>query len=303
MGNCVKKTLQTIVLLLSVLLCCCTLQNSIPAHAEKNEKALMVSELVQLCSIDENELPEVEEHGNVRITVDTGSKEYDETLNALHQALAKQPEYVEIESDISLDEATKLISYEYFNPETFWLVHETGMKIIKWEGSPRLRFVAEYIEPAEESAKMKDELNTLCDRIIKYAEINGYADTPENMARFVAVWIGEHCVYRPKDTVPSQLDKTAYGALVNNVAICSGFTAAFNLLMLKSGYDAYCLLGQNGDAFHAWSGYTGNNSIIYKCDVTKLAVYKGNELACWDESVNFTGDNGEYKEIGCNHFA
>ena len=29
---------------------------------------------------------------------------------------------------------------------------------------------------------------------------------------------------------------------------------------------------------------------------------KGNELAYWDESVNFTGDNGEYKEIGCNHF-
>ncbi len=59
--------------------------------------------------------------------------------------------------------------------------------------------------------------------------------------------------------VDSDLDQTAYGALVKGVAVCAGYTKAYQLLLQKVGITSWYVSGdskepdENGSTSHAWN--------------------------------------------------
>lgn len=125
-------------------------------------------------------------------------------------------------------------------------------------------FMPTYCVDANELPEMQQRLEERCAQLILYAKNTGKLDTPEKFAVFVSMWLKNHCEYRDKSISGIELlDRTAYGALVDNVAICSGYTSAFNLLMLCAGYDAYYIEGESEEGIHAWSAYTGIEGQLY----------------------------------------
>lgn len=300
-----RKLIGAAAIIISVLLCGCIfcskyLDKDINRPIDADDPRAEIIRLKEICSIDKSELPVSAELIKRPIITDDLSGECTAVFNELHEALKEQPEYTEIRTDISLDDAIIVSNHEYFCPETFSLVHRTGMRIRKWDYLSRIRYTPTYSQTLAETEKMREKLNQLCDNLVYYAQINGYADTPEDIAAFSCMWLSQHCKYRHEKETP--LDCTAYGALVDDVAICSGYTAAFNLIMLRAGYDAYHYVGQSGNAFHAWSGYTGSDSVIHQCDATRLAGYKDNEVAGWDVCVDFVGNNGEFSANEVYHY-
>jgi len=82
----------------------------------------------------------------------------------------------------------------------------------------------------------------------------------------------------------------AYGALLNGLAVCDGFSSAFNLLAQKLGFECMLATGRSnhrsaGSVEHAWNIVKVKNK-CYHMDVT------------WD-----TNQYNEFKEHSYDYFA
>lgn len=101
-------------------------------------------------------------------------------------------------------------------------------------------------------------------------------DDMSDLEKIIALhdWLILNCTYDEEnyynDTIPS-VDYTAYGALVNGIAVCDGYTKAYDLLLREAGITTYRVVGEaNGPK--GWEGHSWNivklNGKYYHIDAT-----------------------------------
>ena len=71
-------------------------------------------------------------------------------------------------------------------------------------------------------------------------------------------WLCEHCRY-DDGAGDDSLSHLAYGALVNGLAVCDGYTGAYNLLLKLEGIDCYAL----PNATHIWTVATLDGETVH----------------------------------------
>ena len=130
------------------------------------------------------------------------------------------------------------------HPEIFWLEDECYISNIKG-GKPfsmRLRFN----ELANNIEKHTTELELAAEKIIDKTE---RANTALGKVQFVHDLITKDIEYDKN----SNVNQTAYSALVNKKTICSGYAKSFQYIMHKLDIPCYYVMGYCGEDNHAWN--------------------------------------------------
>lgn len=76
-----------------------------------------------------------------------------------------------------------------------------------------------------------------------------YGMNDYEIAQVYFAWLCENCRYDTGTVTEASLSHTAYGALLGGVAVCDGYTGAYNLLLKLEGIDCYALF----NASHIWT--------------------------------------------------
>lgn len=105
--------------------------------------------------------------------------------------------------------------------------------------------------PQAYAASQEDAVNAEIKQIV--AAIPASADTDAEKALYLHDYVVEHVAY-----VISENDQTAYGALIEGRAVCTGYAEAYQLLLAAVGIESSILTGYTIDATgyqeaHAWN--------------------------------------------------
>lgn len=90
-----------------------------------------------------------------------------------------------------------------------------------------------------------------------------YEMSEYEIAQVYFSWLCENCRYDNGSVTDSSLSHTAYGALCNGVAVCDGYTGAYNLFLKLEGIDCSALFND----IHIWTVATLDGT-EYHIDVT-----------------------------------
>ena len=164
-------------------------------------------------------------------------------------------------------------------PEFFWLsgVYQRGI-----QGFPsRLWIKPEYIIPVAEIPEQRRQAELICDDILNRAE----GMTDYERALFFHDYIVTNTSYDLKTSESSSFltswsaSRSAYGCLVNHLAVCSGYAKAFQWLAQSCGMECLCVNGsaKNDNIGHEWNCVRLNGDYYY-IDIT------------WDDPVPEDGD-------------
>ena len=103
-----------------------------------------------------------------------------------------------------------------------------------------------------------------------------YEMSEYEIARTYFIWLCENCRYDNDALAETSLSHTAYSALVNGVAVCDGYTGAYNLLLKLEGIDCYALF----NASHIWTvAYL--DGIEYHIDTTWGDQFGRVDMSCF----------------------
>ena len=130
-----------------------------------------------------------------------------------------------------------------------------------------LRLIAGFLEPTSGKVLLTFS-STACDgaQLKKYREEtlarailvhdalweSGYLTgdmTQYELARAYYVWLCNNCVYDEGTVSSSSLSHLAYSALVDGVAVCDGYTGAYDLLLRLEGIECTALMNTD----HIWT--------------------------------------------------
>lgn len=137
------------------------------------------------------------------------------------------------------------------HPEIFWLTGTMG-----YYCDDSMTAIQIY------SSFSPDEVNTRVNAM-RAASNDFYATVPDGLSAFdrelmVHDYLIENVQYDPNvDTI--NLDNnnpdtyTAYGALVNHVAVCEGYARAFQMLINGLGVECVGVIGSSQDQMHIWN--------------------------------------------------
>lgn len=95
---------------------------------------------------------------------------------------------------------------------------------------------------------------------------SGYLDASMNqyqLARAYYIWLCSSCVYDEGTVGADSMSHLAYSALLDGVAVCDGYTGAYDLLLRLEGIDCYALFNDD----HIWTVATLDGS-TYHIDTT-----------------------------------
>ena len=148
--------------------------------------------------------------------------------------------------------AYRAVTYDY--PEFFWVPYTyvvnkgiTGVKIafeLNEDNSQK-----KYLVSPDEVEGKQEQLNKKVQEIIDKVEKN--AETPYEKVLYL------HDLLIKNTTYSSNLDDdmayTAYGALVNNNAVCEGYSRAMSYLCKKMGVDCILVTGISKELGHMWN--------------------------------------------------
>lgn len=161
-------------------------------------------------------------------------------------------------------------------PDIFWIGN--GYSITEWNNSTNISFY-------KLSSIEKDNLNEYCQRLENEVQ-KILSQVPEtgslyDKILFIHDYIVQNTEYGTDyATIPkteSEMYYNAYGCLVNHRCVCSGYSAAFQLLMQRIGVPCGSTVGfatKNGEA-HRWN-YVLYEDEYYWVDVT------------WDDPVTLS---------------
>lgn len=158
------------------------------------------------------------------------------------QSLSKIYEMMTTENDIQMYSTTRVYNYTYDDS------HDEVFSI-----SPQ------YVNDARTERSVRDALEEKYNEII--SEIGTNASDEEKILYFHD-YIARNCVYHdvsgltPEDLVAladNSHYSDAYGALIENEAVCEGYARAYKYLCDKSGITCGLVSGKAGGAEHMWN--------------------------------------------------
>lgn len=145
---------------------------------------------------------------------------------------------------ISVEEAENIFTAVYNDhPELFWL--EAAYSCNYLESGRIVQINLQY----NETANYIDEAQKAFDDVVNKAmmTIADVTDSGER-ERILHDWLIEHTEYLSS----SNMNQSAYSALVNRETVCAGYARAFQYLMQKAGIPCYYCTGFAGED-HAWN--------------------------------------------------
>lgn len=147
------------------------------------------------------------------------------------------------------------------HPEIFWITGTMG-----YYSDESMTMIQIY------SSFSPDEVSTRVNAIRSVAD-SFYATVPDGLSAFDReLMVHDYLIERIEydvDVDTINLDNnnpdtyTAYGALVNRVAVCEGYTRAFQLLMNGLGVDCVDVTGRSQDQLHIWNAVKLDGSWYY----------------------------------------
>ena len=174
---------------------------------------------------------------------------------------------------ISKDTATEI--YEqvvYEHPEFFWA--DSGYS---WTASSGVDSIQVEIKPnIDESIDIIRQKKLQLDEVISKI----LASVPTGSDYEKALFVHDYLVYNTEYDSDSYAmiqasfnqnlfcdASTAYGCLVNHLAVCEGYAKAFHLIMNHLGIEAGCISGTTSGGSHVWN-YLSLDGDYYYIDVT-----------------------------------
>lgn len=183
-------------------------------------------------------------------------------------------EIIELTYQLPLDNVhNAFLSVMYDNPELFWLKSYLYYTFENEDKIPEI--VLKYYEDTEDLELMKNNLNNAVLEIV--TEANKLSSNIEK-EKYVHDILASKIEY----DFSMKEDQRAYGALINNKSVCSGYAKAFQLVMRKLNIPTYYISGditKDGDVGpHAWNMVKLENE-LYNVDLT------------WDDVIDQYGKN------------
>lgn len=134
--------------------------------------------------------------------------------------------------------------------------------------------VGMYFAP-DDSSRLEENLVTLrIEEILE--EIIGPEMTDEEKIKAIHDYLTAHITYDPNavEGESSPMSHTAYGALINGIAVCDGYAEAFKFLLDRVGIENVLIFGESnengefsGDVNHAWN-LVEINGVYFHYDLT-----------------------------------
>lgn len=202
---------------------------------------------------------------NYEILNDKEKKAYINIFNKIKE----HPEYIRIPSLTNKEFNNVFFAVKNDNPDILCFSDSCNMVSFLNASFIQLNYVHDF----DKCNKMMSDLNQLTDKII--SEMN--VDTDFEKELYIHDYIVRNCSYEESTNASS-----AYGCLIDNKAICSGYSRAAMILLKKAGIECMVISGtgitsENEKISHMWNIVWLNNE-AYHLDVT------------WDDPVSESED-------------
>lgn len=194
-----------------------------------------------------------------------------------------------------VDEEDIIEEYEYIvkeHPELFWLGNGYSYETITDDSTKTVTFECTHTSMQDISEK-RSRFDSVVKKILDEANMQS---TLYDKVIYIHDYIIDHTQYDQETYQKMNSSKeqneiyeatTAFGCLVNNKAVCSGYSAAFQLLMQKLGITSGRVLGRKtGGEDHEWN-YIVLDDQYYYVDVT------------WDDPTNSDFQDNKTYEFFC----
>ena len=185
-----------------------------------------------------------------------------EIYSQIFNEINKYNKNIKLQKLINKDDITKIYTYlTYDHPEIFWLGSTYSYSYN--ENNEVLELNIDYLFDVETVEMKKKELDNEVNKIVIEAK---KLNLDYEKELYVHDKLSEIITYGNIE------NQTAYDALVNKVAVCSGYSKAFQLIMLKIGIPTYYVTGYSREN-HAWNLIELEDG-LYNVDLT------------WDDQEN-----------------
>lgn len=178
------------------------------------------------------------------------------------------------QDDDSLPLLTQRMKKEH--PEFFWLSYSYSAE--QYREYAELSFACYADINPEEIPAMRKQFDQAAAEVIAQVPQNA---TDYEKILFIHDWIIDHTVYDVdgrNSTDNGGIYSTAYGAIVNGKAVCSGYAKAFQYFMNQFGIQSNIISGTAKGGSHSWN-YVLLDGEYYWVDVT------------WDDPVSKDGSS------------
>ena len=190
----------------------------------------------------------------LRYAVEKETRSLARTSLTLEEYIVAALENFETEIDVSAYNLPVSQAAEYFkilnnNPQLFYV---KGSYSISYVGDKILSYRVTYLYSKEESLQMKEELETAVDEAASQVDrsLEDY-----QQALIVHDYLVQNCEYDKErldaNNVPD-VSHTAYGSLVNKIAVCDGYADAFAYIM-EDRLGIACEVVSSNEMAHAWN--------------------------------------------------
>ena len=228
-------------------------------------------------------------------------------LQQLEELLVKAWKNRESSVDVSKynltvsDEAYATCYWQILNnhPEMFYVDNNFGYTTY---GVYAETYEIKYLMEQSESERIKLQMEAAADEALALV-----SDDMEDYEKALVVhdWLVNNCQYDYGNYLTRTISEdshSAYGALVNGVAVCDGYSKAYQYIMdYKLGIDCYCITSDTID--HAWNLIEIGNQ-YYHVDATwddpictaikgdKIGLVRHNNFLLSDNGITKTGHSG-----------
>lgn len=160
-------------------------------------------------------------------------------------------------------------AFLYDNPDIFWMPKDYILGTSSKGENQKLAISFEYKRNGKENhykvtksekTKMQEELNSVCEKILRKTEnlSNDY-----EKEKYINDLLCDNTNY----SETAEFSDTAYGALVKGKALCEGYSKAFMLLCNKAGIECELIVGESENQGHMWNRVNIDKKLSY-VDVT-----------------------------------
>lgn len=176
-------------------------------------------------------------------------------------------EKIVIDGIFSVREISEVLeAYRNDNPQAFWL----GDTFEYSHFGSKTGVILSFVSTGDELNQMKQNFDAKVSKIIANAPAS---HTDYDVELYINDYIVDNCEYDKDGAAAADNGETlgnehnAYGALIDQKAVCDGYSAAFQLLCNRLGIECVSVQGTSKDEPHMWNCVNINNE-WYHTDVT-----------------------------------
>ena len=205
-----------------------------------------------------------------------------EDLNALSESIT----FNNIEKTM-IDRAFIAVNMDY--PEYFWLTGASRIYITTPGNHTIIEYTPGIWMSLDDVREKRSEVQNVCDWLVAQTkEMTDYQAALYFHDAIVNYTTYDHALLESGEPTYESASGSAYGCFINHLAVCSGYSRAFQWLMKERGIDCFLIHGANLESgeLHEWNCANIDGEYYY-IDVT------------WDDSINPDGSESLVYDYFC----